>query len=125
MRARQFEQLLQHLSSLTQRQRARLQALLQSVAGLDRVLEVIEHPDQQPICPHCQATHPYRHGHAHGLQRYRCRACGRSFNALSGTPLARLRHKARWLDYLDGMLDGQRIASADVFLRAALGRSNI
>jgi hypothetical protein len=32
------------------------------------------------------------------LQRYKCRACGKTFNALSGTPLARLRHKDKWLE---------------------------
>jgi transposase-like protein len=112
MRTRQFDQLLQRLSSLTRPQRARLLALLQSAAGLDRALDVIDHPSQPPVCPRCQATNPYRHGHAHGLQRYRCRACARTFNALSGTPLARLRHKARWLDYLEGMLDSRSVRRA-------------
>jgi transposase-like protein len=112
MRARRFEQFLQSLSSLTRRQRARMLALLQSAAGLDLALDVIEQPAQALVCPSCQAGNPYRHGHAHGLQRYRCRACSRTFNALSGTPLARLRHKARWLDYLDGMLDSRSVRRA-------------
>jgi len=109
MQARQFEQFLQHLSSLTRRQRGRLLALLQSAAGLDRALDIIEQPGRTPSCPCCQADRPYRHGHAHGLQRYRCRVCLRTFNALSGTPLARLRHKPRWIDYLDGMLDSRSV----------------
>jgi transposase-like protein len=109
MRARQFEQFLQRLSSLTRRQRTRLLTVLQSAAGLDRALNVIDHHNARPICPRCQADNPYRHGHAHGLQRYRCRVCSGTFNALSGTPLARLRHKARWLDYLDGMLDSHSV----------------
>ena len=93
MQARQFEQFLQRLSSLTRRQRDRLLALLQSAAGLDRVLEIVEQPAASVCCPHCQASKPYRHGHAHGLRRYRCRGCHRTFNQLSGTPLARLRYK--------------------------------
>jgi transposase-like protein len=109
MRARQFDQLLRGLVHLTRRQRDRLLALLQSAAGLDRVLEIVEQPATPPSCPHCHAGHPYRHGHAHGLQRYRCRHCARTFNALSGTPLARLRHKARWLDYLGCMLDSRSV----------------
>jgi hypothetical protein len=40
-----------------------------------------------------------------GLQRYRCRECKRTFNALTGTPLANLRKKALWLDYMQCMLD--------------------
>jgi transposase-like protein len=31
---------------------------------------------------------------------------------LTGTPLARLRHKGRWLDYLGGMLDSHSIRRA-------------
>jgi transposase-like protein len=112
MQARQFEQFLQHLSSLTRRQRGRLLTLLQSAAGLDRALDVIEQPGQTLCCPRCQADQPYRHGHANGLQRYRCRICFRTFNALSGTPLARLRHKSRWIDYLDGMLDSRSVRRA-------------
>ncbi|WP_435574048.1 transposase [Massilia sp. LXY-6] len=104
MPVRQFEQFLQHVSSLTRRQRDRLLALLQSAAGLDRARDLIDHPGTTPSCPRCQADCPYRHGHANGLQRYRCRLCARTFNALSGTPLPRLRHKSRWRDYLDGML---------------------
>ena len=110
MQARQFEQFLDRLSSLTRRQRERLLALLQSAAGLDRARDIIDRPEPAALaCPRCQATHPYRHGHVHGLQRYRCRACSRTFNALSGTPLARLRHKARWLDYLDNMLESRSV----------------
>ncbi|WP_371859716.1 transposase-like zinc-binding domain-containing protein, partial [Pseudoduganella namucuonensis] len=26
-------------------------------------------------CPHCGGAELYRHGQAHGLPRYRCRAC--------------------------------------------------
>jgi len=109
MQARQFEQFLQRLSSLTRRQRDRLLELLQSAAGLDRVLEIVEQPGKALCCPHCQASKPYRHGHAHGLQRYRCRSCRRTFNLLSGTPLARLRYKAHWLDYLGCMLDSRSV----------------
>jgi transposase-like protein len=112
MQARQFERFLQHLSRLTRHQRDRLLVLLQSAAGLERVLEIVEQPAAPPACPHCCAGKPYRHGHAHGMQRYRCRQCRRTFNALSGTPLARLRHKAHWLDYLDCMLASRSVRRA-------------
>lgn len=123
MQARQFEHFLQRLASLTRRQRGHVLALLQSAAGLDRALDIIDPPGKPPACPHCHARHPYRHGHAHGLQRYRCRACARTFNALSGTPLARLRHKARWLDYLDGMLDSRSVRRAAAQLGVASATS--
>ena len=43
-------------------------------------------------------------GFANDLQRFRCCACGRTFNDLSGTPLARLRHKAKWIAYSQVLL---------------------
>jgi transposase-like protein len=52
-------------------------------------------------CPDCQCTAYSRCGHANGLQRFKCKACGRTFNSLTGTPLARLRLKTRWLAYFD------------------------
>lgn len=65
-------------------------------------------------CPRCGGTRSHRCGHASGLQRWRCLACGRSYNALSGTPLAHLRKKEHWLDYLQCLLDSRTVrASAE------------
>ena len=41
-------------------------------------------------CPHCQNRDVARWGQASGLPRYRCKACHRTFNALTKTPLANL-----------------------------------
>jgi hypothetical protein len=50
--------------------------------------------------------------HEHGLQRYRCVVCARSFNGLTGTPLARLRHRGKWLPYLECMLQSDTVRRA-------------
>ena len=47
-------------------------------------------------CPHCGSQKLQGWGHVSGLPRYRCVDCRRSFNALTGTPLARLRKKEQW-----------------------------
>ena len=47
-------------------------------------------------CLHCNCERVVRNGHASGLQRYKCRNCSKTFNALTATPLARLRHKDKW-----------------------------
>jgi len=44
---------------------------------------------------------------------YRCRDCGRTFNALTGTPLARLRHKETWLTF------GEALQNADSVRKSA------
>jgi transposase-like protein len=35
-------------------------------------------------------------GRSRGLARFRCKTCGRTFNALTKTPMAHLRKKERW-----------------------------
>ncbi|MGH8609674.1 MAG: IS1595 family transposase, partial [Gammaproteobacteria bacterium] len=47
-----------------------------------------------------------RWGSANPLQRYRCSACRKTCNALTGTPLAHLRHKGRWLTYCECLREG-------------------
>jgi transposase-like protein len=51
-------------------------------------------------CPHCGSARVQRWGSAHGLPRYRCSGCGRTFNPLTGTSLARLRNKDKWFLFL-------------------------
>jgi transposase-like protein len=43
---------------------------------------------------------------------YRCRVCHKTFNALTGTPLARLRHKACWLRYGQALGEGLTVRKA-------------
>ncbi len=57
----------------------------------------------QNACPHCANAELYRNGWVSGLQRYYRRHCHKTFNALTGTPLARLRDQSKWLDYLAAM----------------------
>ena len=113
MQARKFENFLKHLGMLTRRQRDRVLALLLPAAQLEKTVELIEQAASSRLaCPDCASSRLYRHGHANGLQRYRCRDCGRTCNALTGTPLARLRYKGRWLDYLQKMLDSRSVRRA-------------
>lgn len=58
-------------------------------------------------CPHCGGEHLAKWGRSGGLQRYRCRNpdCHKTFNALTGTPLAKLQHRDKWFDYLRYMRD--------------------
>jgi len=63
-------------------------------------------------CPSCGNERCHRHGFANDLQRFRCCVCGRTFNDLSGTPLARLRLKAKWLAYSQVLLDSLPVRKA-------------
>ena len=113
MRSAQFQTWFAGLALLNQPQRGCVRAALHPAAGLARVIALIEQiRSAGRCCPDCQCTHWVRHGHANDLQRYRCRQCGRTFNDLRGTPLARLRRRGQWLDYLAALLDSLPVRSA-------------
>jgi transposase-like protein len=61
-------------------------------------------------CPHCAGRETVGWGRSHGLSRFRCKSCGRTFNALTKTPMAHLRKKERWLDHARAMIEGKSLA---------------
>ncbi|QOY95812.1 IS1595 family transposase [Massilia sp. UMI-21] len=113
MKTPSFTKWFARLPALNGAQRQQTLAALHPAAGLDRVVALIEQiRAPQRACPRCASQRCHRHGHANGLQRYRCRECGRSFNDLSGTPLARLRLREKWLDYLDALIGATSVRRA-------------
>ena len=107
-----FTRWLKKVPSLTRRQRTQLLDVLRPAIGFERVCAAITEAKPKPCCPSCLAEHPYRHGMNRGIQRYRCRSCRKTFNVLSGTPLARLRHRAKWLDHFSNMLETKSVRAA-------------
>ena len=63
-------------------------------------------------CPHCDNRDVVRWGQASALPRYRCKACRRTFNVLTKTPLANLRMKDKWAAQTEAMIEGVSIAKA-------------
>ena len=61
-------------------------------------------------CPHCAGREIVGWGRSHGLLRFRCKSCGRTFNTLTRTPMAHLRKKDRWLDHARAMIEGKSLA---------------
>lgn len=65
-------------------------------------------------CPRCDTLGAVSRGKARGLRRYQCKGCGRTFNALTGTPLSGLHHKERWLAFGKALSTGETVkASAE------------
>jgi transposase-like protein len=116
-----FDELLAHLSAfsamvseatLTAADLARLRdciANIAVVADATGCLALIEQSAQGRPCPHCHCSHKQRCGSANGLQRFRCRDCRRTHNALTGTPLARLRKREHWLSFLQCVLESRTV----------------
>jgi transposase-like protein len=103
MRHREFNKITKRLlADLTVSQTKKLIEALQTRG--DKVQEIIDQKQIDDLkCPQCKTKHVHRHGRAHGLQRYKCQECRRTFNALTGTPLSRLRKKDCWLKYHDAL----------------------
>lgn len=58
------------------------------------------------ICPECKKSHFYLNGKHKGLQTYKCKKCGRRFNAFSGTSIAYLKKKDLLKPFIKTMLLG-------------------
>lgn len=113
MKAGAFKKWVARVAQLSKQQREQLLAILRPAVELERVCALIDGARPAPEgCMYCNAPGVLKHGRHRGLQRYRCRACRKTFTALSGTPLSRLRHRAKWLDYLGKMLDSSPVRAA-------------
>ena len=63
-------------------------------------------------CPHCGRDDVRPWGKAGGKPRYRCTSCRKTFNPLTGTPLAGLHHQDRWPDQAQALIAGETVAKA-------------
>ena len=110
-----FVKLLGQLGCLTQPQRGQVRGALDELentsASASAVAPVLVGPS---ACPHCQAPaeqlRPW--GRSHGLARLRCRACAKTCNALTGTPLARLRKREQWARHGQALIEGVSVREA-------------
>ncbi len=106
MRNSTFSKLLQHLKSLTPLQKEKVEDVLHHKDANETLSKAIEHPKS---CPHCSSTHYHKWGMRDGLQRYSCCNCKKTFNALTGTPLAHLRYKEKWMDFANDLIESKSI----------------
>lgn len=119
MRHREWKKLKAMVEKLTFTQRQSLKEELLAEEAAAESVEIIGVQAKPVCCPHCGSDGMIRNGSADGLQCYKCRSCRRTFNALTGTPLARLRQKAKWLTQAEALRDGTTITQAVQRLRVA------
>jgi len=75
-------------------------------AGVTSVAGIAARFALAPTCPHCQGSKITKWNTSSGLQRYLCKPCGRTFNALTGTPLAQLHKRELWLGHAQALVEG-------------------
>jgi len=114
MRSLTFDEVFAMLAAvpLSASDLARLREWIASIAHPAECIGLIEQAARGRPCPHCSHPRAHRCGRASGLQRFRCLRCGRTYNALTGTPLARLRKKECWLPYLQCVLESRTVRDA-------------
>lgn len=100
MEAKDFRAFVEQLGDLSEVQRSALTAALAGQGSANEAIALIEMRfAAAPACGHCRSERFGPWGYASDLRRYMCKDCGRTFNALTGTPLAQLHRRDAWLDY--------------------------
>lgn len=113
MEGGEFQAWLAEADGLSARQREEAARVLAEPASLASVLALLEaRIGETRCCAHCATEGAVIRGRSNGLKRYRCGGCGRTFNALTGTPLARLRKKELWAAFAAGLSDGDTVKGA-------------
>ncbi len=119
MKASGFQALLAQLGELSEVQReALLSALKRKLPAAEAVAFIDTRFKIDPCCGHCGSKTVGKWASQNSLARYRCKDCGKTFNALTGTPLAQLRRRDAWLVYAQALVDG-------ISLRKAAARCGI
>ena len=110
MERKAFQAWLSESDSLSDAQKAEAGEILAGRSLGEASLAAIELGiGEDRRCPRCDATGAVANGKARGLQRYLCKACGRSFGALTGTRLSGLHRKEEWLTFGACLTDGDTI----------------
>lgn len=105
-----FREWFSRVDELTAAQRKEVAAMLSDPPEGVASLAAIElGVDDERRCPHCGAGGAVSRGKARGLRRFRCKECGRTFGALTGTALSGLHHKERWLSFGASLAEGETI----------------
>ena len=108
-----FREWFSHVDELTTAQCKEVAAVLSDPPEGAASLAAIElGVDDERRYPHCASAGAVSRGKARGLRRYRCKACGKTFGALTGTALSGLHHKERWLAFGASLGEGETIREA-------------
>lgn len=78
--------------------------------GLEQELHVGQVRDaimpHGPTCPRCQSKLVVRYGRRGGVQRYKCKACCRTYTDFTSTIFHSLRRRDLWLEFCQCLIEG-------------------
>jgi transposase-like protein len=104
----QFERLKTQLAVASAGQILELDDVIQRLAARQFTAMALARRTRQTrrarTCPHCRGNTTVLHGKdQNGRQRFKCRDCRRTYNIMTGTPMARARKPEKWVTYLGCM----------------------
>ncbi len=107
MKVSEFQDWLDAVEQLSADQRSVLRAALESSG--DSVLQriITARASKRQRCVRCGSDRVIGWGNAHGLPRFRCKDCRRTYNPLTGTSLAGLKKRARWGRHAESLGRGE------------------
>lgn len=110
MNRTEFQEWLSAVELLTNTQKLEAMNVLDGRPAGEASLAAIELGiDENRNCPHCNAPDAISRGRQRGLRRYKCRNCGKTFDARTGTPLSGLHYKERSLEYGESLAQGETV----------------
>lgn len=113
MNSKGFEALVSQLGDLSAVQCDALITALKRKLPIDDAVQLIDSKFQaDPCCGHCHSKNVRGWSSQGGMKRYRCKACNKTFNALTGTPLAYLHRRDAWFAYAQALADGLSLRKA-------------
>ena len=110
MESAQFARVKAQVTAATAGQILQLEDVIQHVIAQQFIEMALARRTRHTLhtrsCPHCQANTIVLHGKDQNRrQRFKCRGCRRTYNIMTGTPMARARKPEQWSKYLGCMTE--------------------
>ena len=108
MAFKKFKNILHNVANLNYSQLKKLRHEVESNIAINQVGQAIaDHEETISNCPHCNSHELSRWGMTkQGIQRFKCKLCCKTFNALADSPLYRMKKAEKWIEYTKLMWDG-------------------
>ncbi len=125
MASKQFQNILHHVTNLNYSQLKKLRHEVESNISNNQVGQAIaDHEETITHCVHCDSHELSRWGMTkQGIQRFKCKSCSKTFNALADSPLYRMRKADKWIEYTKLMWNGVSLRSSAKALNITLRTS--
>ena len=125
MASNQFQNILHQVTNLNYSQLKKLRHEVESNIASNQVGQAIaDHEEDISHCLYCDSPELNRWGMTkQGIQRFKCKSCNKTFNALADSPLYRVKNPEKWIEYTKLMWEGTSLRKSAKALNITLRTS--